>query len=140
MLGGVFHAVARLVGELAEVHLPGVAGNAEHEDVRARAEDAVLAAGDDHAAHFRVLEADAVERVVQLDVHAQVVAVELELVAGADAAVFRDVEREARNGAVEAQRPMAVLGGFDAVVDALGRLERGVGHAEVSCGAVFRKP
>jgi hypothetical protein len=35
-----------------------------------------------------VLEADAVDGVVQLDVHAQVVAVELELVAGARAAVL----------------------------------------------------
>ena len=35
------------------------------------------------------------QRVVQLDVDAEVVAVELELVAGADAAVLGDVERQA---------------------------------------------
>ena len=41
----VFHAEARLVGELAEVHLEAVAGAAEHEDVGAGAEDARLEAG-----------------------------------------------------------------------------------------------
>src|SRR2546429_1703299 len=52
--------------------LPGMAGHAQHEDVGARAEDAVAPAGDDDGAHLRMLEADAIERVVQLDVHAQV--------------------------------------------------------------------
>jgi hypothetical protein len=37
--GGVLHAVAGLVGELAEVHLPRVRGRGEHPDVRAGAED-----------------------------------------------------------------------------------------------------
>ena len=45
----VLEAVARLVGELAEVHLPRVAALAEHEDVGAGAEHAVAAAGQDHA-------------------------------------------------------------------------------------------
>ncbi|MPM77318.1 hypothetical protein SDC9_124321 [bioreactor metagenome] len=112
----VFHAVARLVGELAEVHLPGVRRHTQHEDVGARAEDAVLAAGDDDAAHLGVLEADAVERVVQLYVHAQVVAVELELVAGADAAVLGNVELHARNLPVHFKRPVSILRGIGAVV------------------------
>jgi hypothetical protein len=40
---GVLDAVAGFVGELAEVDLPGVAGQAQHEDVGARAEGAVRA-------------------------------------------------------------------------------------------------
>jgi hypothetical protein len=48
-----------------------------------------------------VLEADAVDGVVQLDVHAQVVAVELELVAGAQAAVLVEVGRQRGDGALE---------------------------------------
>jgi hypothetical protein len=48
-----------------------------------------------------VLEADAVDGVVELDVHAQVVAVELELVAGAQAAVLVEVGRQRGDGALE---------------------------------------
>src|SRR5690606_41885160 len=36
---GILDAIARLVGELAEVHLPGVRRQAQHEDVRARSEE-----------------------------------------------------------------------------------------------------
>ena len=57
--GRVLEAVARLVGELAEVDLPGVAADAQHEDVGARAEHLLLGAGDDHGAHLGMLEADA---------------------------------------------------------------------------------
>ena len=60
VLRRVLEPVARLVGELAEVHLPRVARDAEHEDVGARAEHLVLQAGDDHRAHLGVLEADPV--------------------------------------------------------------------------------
>ena len=56
-----------------------------------RAEHLLLRAGDDHRAHLRVLEADALHRVVELDVDAQVVAVELELVAGTQAGVLVEV-------------------------------------------------
>jgi len=104
----VLDAVARLVGELAEVHFPGMRRQAEHVDVGAGAEHAALAAREHHAAHFRVLEADAVERIVQLDVDAEVVGIELELVARRDALVFGDVERERRQGAVEAELPVVV--------------------------------
>ena len=74
-----------------------VARQPKHVDVGARAEHALFRAGDDHALHFGMLEADAVERVVQLDVHAQVVGVELELVAGHDAAVLVDIHGQRRN-------------------------------------------
>ena len=85
----------------------------------ARAKDAVLAAGDDDAAHVGVLKADAVERVMQFDVHAQVVAVELELVARTNPTVLRNVEGQPRNGALDRQGPVAVLRGVSAVVNAL---------------------
>ena len=76
-----------------------------------------LRAGDDDRAHLGVLEADALQRVVQLDVDAQVVAVELELVAGAEAAVFVDVHRQRGDRAVEAELPVPVLRGVGLVVD-----------------------
>ncbi len=109
---GVLDAVAGFVGELAEVHLPGMRGQAQHEDVGARTEDAFLHAGDHHAAHFGVLEADALQRVVQFDVDAQVVGIQLELVAGAQAAVFGHVHGQRGNRAVVAQAPMTVLAGI----------------------------
>ena len=126
VLRGVFQAVAGFVGELAEVHFPGVAGDAQHEDVGAGAEHLVLGAGQHHRAHFRVLEADAVDGVVQFDVHAQVVAVELELVAGAQAAVIVKVRLQRGHRAFEAQLPVLVLRGVGLVVDAGGGAHAGL--------------
>src|SRR4029078_10465239 len=113
-------AVARLVGELAEVDLPGVRRLAEHVDVGAREEDAAPAAREDDSAHLRLLEAEALEGVVELDVDAEVVRVQLELVAGADAAVFVAVHRDGGDGAVDGDFPVAVAGGIDLVVDPAG--------------------
>src|SRR3989449_6014852 len=116
MRARVLDAVARLVGELAEVHLPRMAAGAEHVDVRPGAEDAALAARDHHRLHFGMLEADAVERIVQLDVDAEVVTVELELVPGHQGLVLGHVEDEARQCPLEGELPVAVaLGmGFEA--------------------------
>ncbi len=117
VLARVFNAVARLVGELAEVHLGGMARGAEHVDVRAGAEHARLAARQDDALHLRMLEADAIQRIVQLDVDAEVVAVQLELVAGGDALVLGDVERECRDGAVARELPVVVAVGMRFEID-----------------------
>ncbi len=106
---GVLDAVAGLVGELAEVHLPAVRRRGEHLDVGARAEHAVLGAGDDQGLRLGVLEPDPLDRVVQLDVDAEVVAVHLQLVARDDAAVLGDVQRERGHLAVDGQRPVLVL-------------------------------
>ena len=116
----VFQAVAGFVGEFAEVDFPGVAAHAQHEDIGAGAEHLFFGAGDDHGAHLRVLEADAADGVVELDVHAQVVAVELELVAGAQTSVFIKVGLECGHWAVEAQFPVLVLGRVGLVIDTTG--------------------
>jgi hypothetical protein len=108
VLGGVLDAAAGLVGELAEVHLPGVAGGGEHADVRPGAEDLLVAAGDDDGAHLGVLEPQPLRRVVQLDVDAQVIGVELQLVTGPQPAALVDVHHEVRDVAVELQPPVAV--------------------------------
>ena len=117
VLAGVFDAVAGFVGELAEVHFPAVGGHAQHEDVGTGAEHAVLQAGHHHRAHFGVLKADALQCVVQLDVHTQVVAVELEFVARADAGVFVDVDRQGGDLAIKGQIDVFVLGGVGLVID-----------------------
>ena len=81
----VFEAVAGLVGEFAEVDLPRMARDAEHENVGAGAEHPFAGARDDHDADLRMLETDAVDGVIELDVNAEIIAVELELVAGTQA-------------------------------------------------------
>jgi len=55
-----------------------------------------------------MLESDAVERVAQLDVNAQIVGVQFQLVAGLDGRVFIDVERERGYGAVKGEAPVLI--------------------------------
>src|SRR5690606_32792522 len=97
---GVFDAITRFVGELAEVDLPGVRGQAQHENIAAGTENPIFQTRDDNTAHLRVLEAYALQRVVQFYVDTEVVGIELELVAGTDALVFGDVHGEGGDGAV----------------------------------------
>jgi hypothetical protein len=106
--GGVLEGEPRLVRELAEVHLERVRRRAEHEDVGARAEDAVLPARDEEGADLGVLEAQPLDRVGELEVDAEVVRVELQLVAGPHPAVLLDVHREAGDVALDLQPPVAV--------------------------------
>ena len=115
--GRVFQAVAGFIRELAKVHLPGVAADAQHKDVGARAKHFVFGAGHDHGAHFGVFKADALDGVVELNVHAEVVAVELELVAGAQTGVFIKVGFEGGHCAVKAEFPVLVLRGLGFVTD-----------------------
>ncbi|KAG1425778.1 hypothetical protein G6F57_023361 [Rhizopus arrhizus] len=84
----------------------------QHEDIGAGTEDAVLHAGHDHAPHFRMFEADALQGVMQFDVHAQVVGVQLQLVAGAQAAVFRHIHGQRGDRAVERQAPVACVSSY----------------------------
>jgi hypothetical protein len=81
----------------------------QHPDVRARAEDLLLAARHDDGLHFRVLEPQPLHGVVQLDVNAQVVRVELQLVAGHQAALLIDVHRQRGYLAVGREPPVPVL-------------------------------
>ena len=94
MAAGVFNAVAGFIGELTKVNLPSVGGKPQHKDIGARTKNAVFQTGDDNAFNFRVLEADALQSVMQLDVHAQVIGVEFEFVARTDTGVFVDIELE----------------------------------------------
>ena len=70
VLRGVLDAEPRLVGVLAEVDLEGVGTAAKHHDVRAGAEDPVQRPGDHHRPNLGVLEAQPLDRVRELDVHA----------------------------------------------------------------------
>ena len=88
-----------------------MAGNTEHENIGARAEHTVTQAGHHHGAHLRVLETDALQRVVQLNVHAQVVAVEFEFVARTNAGVFIEVQAERGGITIHGQLNVFVLRG-----------------------------
>src|SRR5690606_15662768 len=66
---------------------------------------------------FGMLEADALQRVVQLDVDAEIIRIELQLVAGPDAGVLVDVDRQRGDRAVEGQLQVTVLRRVGLVVD-----------------------
>ncbi len=83
-------------------------GGAEHVDVGARAEDAGLQTLHDDDAHLGVLEAQALDGVGQLDVHAEVVRVELELVALAQRLVLLHVHRERGDRPLDLKLPVPV--------------------------------
>ncbi len=106
MAARVLDATACFVGELAKIHFPRVRGLAEHVDVGARAEHALAGAGDHHALHLGMFEADAVQRIRKLDVHAEVVGVELELVSWLESLVLVHVHRERRHRPVEGKPPV----------------------------------
>jgi hypothetical protein len=69
----ILDAVPGLVGELAEIDLPGVTRGSQHVDVGAGAEHALARAGEHHDLHLRMLEPDPVQRIVELDIDAEVV-------------------------------------------------------------------
>ena len=85
--------------------------------VNAGAEQALLGAGEDDDAHRGVLEADAVERVGQLDIDAEIVGVELELVTGRETALFRHVELQRGDRPLGREFPMTVASGIGVEVD-----------------------
>jgi hypothetical protein len=118
--GGVLDAVARLVGELAEVHLPGVRARGEHADVRARAEDLVLGRRQHDRAHFRVLEPQTLHGVVQLDVDAEVVGVQFQFVTVDQPAGLVDVHGQRRDRSVGRQLPVPVPARGGAELDTFG--------------------
>ncbi len=108
ILGGVFDREARLVGELAEVHLVAMRRLAEHADIGAGAEHIVLARLDDDATHFRMLEAQPLHGVIELDVDREIVRIELELVIGGEPAGRIDVHDQVGDLAVLLDAPVAI--------------------------------
>ena len=108
MLAHILDAVARLVGELAEIDLVGVGRAGQHADIGAGAEHPRLGRAQHHDAHLRMLEAQPLDGVGEFDVDAEIVGVELELVALEQPALLVDVHQERRDVAVDREPPMAV--------------------------------
>ena len=105
---GVFQAVAGLVGELAEVDFVGVGRARQHADVGAGAEHAVLARAHHHHLHLGMFEAQPLHRVGKLDVDAEIVGIELELIALEQAGILVDVHGQRRDVAVDGELPVPV--------------------------------
>ena len=99
---------------------------AEHADIGAGAEYVVLAGLDDDRTHLRMLEAQPLDRIVELNVDREVVGIELELVVRRQAAVRRDVHDQERNVAVRLDPPMAVTAGLGLEVDRCHRVAFGL--------------
>jgi hypothetical protein len=89
----VLNRAARLVCELAEIHLERVGRSAEHVDIGARTKDARLQTGDDDDLHFRVLKPKALDRVREFNIDAQVVRVQLEFVTLDQGRVLLNIHR-----------------------------------------------
>ncbi len=66
---------------------------------------------DHHDSGFRMLEANPLQRVGQLDIDAEIVGIQLETVSGRQPGVFLHVHRQRGDRAVELQPPMLVLVG-----------------------------
>ena len=66
-----------------------------------------------------MLETDAVDSVVELDVNAEIIAVELELVAGTQAPVLVEIGDERRHRPVEFELPVLVARRRGLIVDRL---------------------
>ena len=64
------------------------------------------------AAHAGMLEAQPLQRIRELDVDAEIVGIELELVAGLDAALLVDIECQRRELAVDRKPPVHVAIGM----------------------------
>src|SRR3546814_20582437 len=81
-----------------------------------------------------MLEAQALHDIMQLDIDAEIVGIQLQLIARPQAAVFADVHRQRGGGAVDAEVPMLVLAGPGVEITRRSE-ERRVGEGRVSTGS-----
>jgi len=108
IFAGIFQPVAGFVGELAEVDFMGVAGARQHADIGAGAEHPVLAGANHDHLHFGMLEAQPLHRVRQFDVDAEVVGIQLELIAFEQSGILIDVHGQRGGVAIDRELPVPV--------------------------------
>ncbi len=117
VLGQILQPVAGLVGEFAEVDLVGVGGAGEHPDVGASAEHPVLGRSHHHHLHAGMFETQPLHRVGQLDIDAEIVGIQLELITLEQPAVLVDVHGQRRDVAIDLQLPVPVARRFGLKID-----------------------
>src|ERR1700719_885838 len=120
MSARIFDTVSRLVGELAEVHFPGMARKAQHIYVGAGTENPWLDARDDDSPNFRMLETNPLQSVVQFDIDAQIIRIQLELVPRTDSAVLLHAHRKRGAAAFNRYAPMSIMLGRRLEIDKVG--------------------
>ncbi len=120
ILAGIFQPVAGLVGEFAEVHLVRMGGARQHADVGAGAEHPVLGRAHHHHLDAGMLEAQPLHGVGQLDVDAEIVGIQLELIAFEQAAILIDVHGQRRDVACDIQLPVPVARRIGLKIDVAG--------------------
>ena len=120
ILAGILQPVAGLVGEFAEIDLVGVGRAGQHADIGAGAEHAVLARAHQHHLDVGMLEAQPLHRVGELDIDAEIVGIQLELIAFEQAAVLVDIHGQCRDVAFDIQLPMPVARRIGLEIDVAG--------------------
>ena len=120
ILAGILQPVAGLVGEFAEIDLVGVGRARQHADVGAGAEHPVLARAQQHHLHAGMLEAQPLHRVGEFDIDAEIVGIQLELIALEQPAILIDIHRQGRDVAVDIELPMPVARRIGLKIDVFG--------------------
>ncbi len=92
----------------------------QHADIGAGAEHPVLAGADDYRLHLGVLEPQPLHGVGEFDVDAEIVGIQLELVALEQAAILVDVHGERRDVAFDGNLPVPVARRIGLKIDVLG--------------------
>ena len=83
-------------------------GRGQHRDICTCREHTVLRGRDDDGPHLRMFESEALHGIVQLDVDAEVVGVEFQLVPGSNSCFLVDIQRQRGNPAVNFHPPVLV--------------------------------
>jgi len=117
MGAGILQRQAGFVGEFAEIYLLAMARPRQHADIGPGAEHPVEAGGDDLRADLGMLEPQALNRVVELDIEAQIIGIQLEAVSGPQTA--RLVHRQLQFGdrPIDVEPPMTIAVGMGAKID-----------------------
>src|SRR5215467_9734345 len=145
MAARILNSHPSFVREFAEIHFPCVRREPQHVDVGPGAKNAVLRARKNHRPNLGMLKADALQRVVKLDVHAQVIGIQFKFVARADPAVFRHIHGQRRHGSIERKLPVLVARRIALIINRnLFRLHllsyryvHGPSYCKFACNAVF---
>ena len=117
MRAQILDAVARLVGELAEIDFVRVACAGQHADIGAGGEDAGLRRAQHQHARLRMFEAQPLERVGEFDIDAEIVGIQFQIVAFEQAGFLVDIHGERRHVAVDRELPMPVAFGRGLEID-----------------------
>ena len=108
MGAGVLDSVAGFVSELAEIHLKRVSRLRQHTDIRPGAKHPLMPRGDNHRPHLRLLKPQPLHRIIQLDIHAQVIGILLKFITRMQRRILLHPQGKPRHRPIGRQPPMPV--------------------------------